>query len=92
MNTFALLLAAIFVQAQPPDAFRPQRVLAAQPAIVDPDVLSADEVAHQVEDDELVLGVVLDGVARAYPINMLTGPSREIINDTLAGHAIAATW
>lgn len=90
MNTFALLLAVVLVQ--PPDAFRPRRVLDAQPAIVEPDVLSADEVAHQVEDDELVLGVVIDGVARAYPINMLTGPSREIINDTLAGHAIAATW
>lgn len=90
MNTIALFVAVILVQ--PPEAFRPQRVLDAQPAIVDPEVLSADEVVHQVEDDELVLGVVLDGTARAYPINMLTGPSREIINDTLAGHAIAATW
>ena len=32
------------------------------------------------------------GQARAYPINMLTGPSREIINDVLGGVPIAATW
>jgi len=45
-----------------------------------------------VDDDELVIGVVIDGEARAYPINQLTGPDREIINDELAGTAIAATW
>ena len=43
-------------------------------------------------DNELVIGVEIDGQARAYPINQLTGPSREIINDVLAGTAIAATW
>jgi len=43
-------------------------------------------------DNELVLGLELNGEARAYPINMLTGPSREIINDTLGGIPIAATW
>ena len=26
------------------------------------------------------------------PINMLTNPTREIINDTLGGRSIAATW
>jgi hypothetical protein len=35
---------------------------------------------------------VVEGKARAYPINMLTGPRREIINDELGGKAIAATW
>jgi hypothetical protein len=49
-------------------------------------------VKDEVTDNELVLGVVVNGEARAYPINMLTGPSREIINDTLGGTAIAATW
>ena len=42
--------------------------------------------------NELVLGVVIGHQARAYPINMLTGPSREIFNDELGGQAIAATW
>lgn len=53
------------------------------------DVAAADAI---LDDDELVLAVEIDGQARAYPINMLTGPSREIINDQLAGTAIAATW
>lgn len=61
-------------------------------AITDVPILDADKVVNQVTDNELVLGVVTGGKARAYPINMLTGPSREIINDTLGGRAIAATW
>jgi hypothetical protein len=36
--------------------------------------------------------VMINGESRAYPINMLTGPSREILNDRLGGTAIAATW
>lgn len=63
-----------------------------RPPIVDAPVISVGEVKDQVNDNELVLGVVVGGEARAYPINMLTGPSREIINDTLGGRAIAATW
>ena len=50
------------------------------------------DVSNSIFDDELVLGVVIDGKARAYPINMLTGPTREIINDELSDVAIAATW
>ena len=63
-----------------------------RPPIVDAPVIAASEVNDQVNNNELVLGVVVKGEARAYPINMLTGPSREIINDTLGGKAIAATW
>jgi len=59
---------------------------------VDAPFIPADKVTDQVTDKELVIGVVIDGRARAYPINMLTGPSREIINDMLGGRAIAATW
>ena len=53
-------------------------------------VVSAEKT--DLQDNELVLGVEIKGVARAYPINMLTGPSREILNDNLGGQAIAATW
>lgn len=72
--------------------FRPRRVLEAQPAITNPTVVTADRVRGQVTDAELVLGVEVNGEARAYPINMLTGPRREIINDTLGRVPIAATW
>lgn len=71
--------------------YDPQRVLNAQPAIIKPPLVAANEAEH-LSPNELVLGVEIDGVARAYPINTLTGPRREIFNDQLAGHAIAATW
>lgn len=72
--------------------FRPTQVVPAQRAIVNAPVMAAQDVKDQVTGKELVLGVVVKGEARAYPINMLTGPSREIINDTLGNSAIAATW
>ena len=62
------------------------------PAIVEPDVVGVGAAGKFVRNDELVLGVVVGGAARAYPINMLTNPTREIINDRLGGRSIAATW
>ncbi len=79
-------------QRQTAPQFQPTRVIPPQRAIKTAPVVKADRVHGQVTDAELVLGVVVKGEARAYPINMLTGPSREIINDTLGGQAIAATW
>lgn len=76
----------------PTPKFRPIRVVSPFPAITNAPFVSAEEIDEQVVGKELVLGVVINGEARAYPINMLTGPSREIINDTLGGSAIAATW
>lgn len=62
------------------------------PVIDNPVTVEVADVSNTIHDDELVLGVVIDGEARAYPINMLTGPTREIINDELSDVAIAATW
>ena len=75
-----------------PDTFRPFQVVPPFPAITNAPVRLASSVTDQVSDSELVLGLELNGEARAYPINMLTGPDREIINDRLGGVAIAATW
>ena len=58
--------------------------------ITDPAIVTAAE--SNVAPNELVIGVEVNGHARAYPINQLTGPQREIINDKLGGTAIAATW
>lgn len=58
--------------------------------IISPPVVSADKA--EILPNELVLGVEINGAARAYSINQLTGPQREIINDVLGGTAIAATW
>ena len=90
----ALTVTASLTMADEPDRreFRPERLVGRFLPIVTPDVLPADRVTDQVRDEELVLGVTVDNVARAYPINMLTRPTREIINDKLGGRAIAATW
>ena len=61
-------------------------------AIVDAPIMAAEAAGKSLHANELVLGVAIGDDARAYPINMLTGPSREIINDTLGETAIAATW
>ena len=62
------------------------------PAIVKPENVSAEQANQSLHPEELVLGVEVNGEARAYPINMLAAPPREIINDELGGQAIAATW
>jgi hypothetical protein len=80
--------------ARPPaEAFDPVVVeKEPRPPIVNAPFIRADEVLDQVRPEELVLGIEIASEARAYPINMLVGPEREIINDTLGGRAIAATW
>jgi len=72
--------------------FKPERVVGPQPPITHFPILEAGEADRKLNPAELVLGVVVNGEPRAYPINMLTGPSREILNDTLGGRPIAATW
>lgn len=72
--------------------FRPVKVVPSQKPITDPPVIAAENVRDQVIGNELVLGVEVNGQARAYPINMLVGPKREIINDSLGDVPIAATW
>ena len=85
------MITTIHAQTSKADNYAPRKVLpTAMKAIVDPKVIPGNEAV--LADNELVIGVNVDGETRAYPINQLTGPSREIINDTLGGTAIAATW
>jgi len=74
-----------------PDSYNPRQVLP-RPIrpITDPTIIGAE--ATDTAPNELVIGVEVNGAARAYPINQLNGPQREIINDVLGGTAIAATW
>lgn len=62
------------------------------PAIMAEDSLfvSAAEGSSEWADPETVIGVELDGRARAYPVRLLS--LHEIVNDTIAGHPIAVTW
>ena len=73
--------------------FKPRTVIPRPfPVIIDAPFMSREDADKSLAESELVLGVVVKGQARAYPINMLTGPRREIINDQLGGHSVAATW
>ena len=74
------------------DNFRPRQVVKRFDPITEFPIVAVRDVADKLNPTELVLGVTVGKQSRAYPINMLTGPSREILNDTLDGHAIAATW
>jgi len=83
-------MAASFAQER---TFNPRVVIPFpfQP-IKDAPTVSAAQADRLLAESELVLGVTAGGESRAYPINMLTGPQREIINDHLGGRAIAVTW
>lgn len=59
------------------------------PALTDPPVLAADAVDY-LDDDDLVLGLVRNGEARAYPIRILNW--HEIVNDRLGGEAVVVTF
>lgn len=61
------------------DAIRP---------IYEPEFAPADEAPYS--DDELVIGVEINGEAKAYAIGPLN--SREMVNDTLGGRPILVTW
>lgn len=65
----------------PPDAI---------PAIDHPTFLSGSAADDEYAPDELVIGVVFNGEARAYSVPHLS--SHEIVNDTVGGVKIAVTW
>ena len=54
-----------------------------------PTVLTAPEASY-LEDDDLVLGLLGNGTARAYPIRMLT--FHHIVNDTVDGRPFLVTY
>lgn len=48
--------------------------------------------AGQVRDRDIVIGLEVGGKAYAYPIKMLGGPQREIINEEIGGKSFAVNW
>lgn len=59
------------------------------PALVDPKLVTAGEAGFLKESDK-VLGVYLNGVARAYPVKILNW--HEAVNDSIGDLPILATW
>lgn len=88
LGVFAVLGANLLAQRR----FEPVKVVPPFKPITQVPVKSVKDARNDLNPAELVLGVTVGKESRAYPINMLTGPSREILNDTLGGTAIAATW
>ena len=68
-----------FAQLLPFDGIRP---------VYDPEFVTAG--ASPLHEDELILGIALDGESKAYPITVLR--HREMVNDELAGIPILVTW
>ena len=60
------------------------------PSIDDPRFVDIDEADDFLEDSEPVALLEVDGVARAYPIQILTW--HEIVNDEIAGMPVAVTF
>lgn len=60
------------------------------PLNVNPKIVSAAEA--DLGDDDLIMGAVINGEARAYPVNYMNGPHNEVVNDQLGGLPIAPTW
>jgi len=59
------------------------------PAILDPQFIAPDEATFMDPEDP-VIGVVINGRARAYPIKILNW--HEVVNDTVEGAPIAVTF
>ena len=59
------------------------------PALTNPKYVPADQ-ADYMRNDEDVLGVFLGGVARAYPIRILSW--HEVVNDTFGGEPVLVSW
>jgi hypothetical protein len=57
-------------------------------SIDSPVYVSANEA--EMPADAWVLGVLIEGEARAYSLNLLI--SHEVVNDEIAGQPVAAVW
>jgi len=60
------------------------------PALDGPKFVPAGEAQKFLSDKDRVLGVAMDGVAKAYPVRILNW--HEIVNDEINGHPITVTW
>lgn len=68
-----------FIPLLPRDAIAP---------VYNPEFVSAEN--SPLQEDELIMGVAIEGEAKAYPVTVLR--FREMVNDELAGWPILVTW
>jgi len=60
------------------------------PALTYPKTETAEAANHWLNDHDLVLGIVVDGKARAYPIRIMNW--HEIVNDRIGQHAFVLSY
>ena len=60
------------------------------PAILNPEYVSGEEADRQMQDNEPVMGLLMDGRAMAYSLWQLD--AHEIVNDEVNDTPIAVTW
>jgi len=83
------------IMLPPPPVIKPDEIDTLLPpdsiqAINDPRFESADEADLELRPEERVIGVVINGEAKAYPIPILS--VHEIVNDVIGGEPVAITW
>jgi hypothetical protein len=61
-----------------------------RPAIDHPDFVRLSEAREFLKDDDLVLGVIYDEIAKAYPIRILN--LHEVVNDNFAGTPVTISY
>lgn len=71
-----------------PDDFQQLLPRGGIPSVDDPVFVSATEA--EIDDQAWVLGVDLDGEARAYSLNLLN--RHEVVNDRIGERLFAAVW
>ena len=59
-------------------------------AIDEPEFQTAEAASSAMDPDERVIGIEINGDARAYPIPILS--VHEIVNDEIGGEPVAITW
>src|SRR5688572_6256391 len=88
---FILMVALVFSEVQGAP-FAPIRFLERQAPLTNSEVKSAMDLTSVLGSEDLVVGISVNDEARAYPLNAITRPPREIINDTVGETPIAMTW
>jgi hypothetical protein len=59
------------------------------PALMDPEYVTAKEAIF-LNDDDQVIGVVVNGAARAYPLRIMSW--HELVNDRFGGMPVLVSW
>jgi hypothetical protein len=78
---------------RPVAEFRPERHILPEEPFTEFPIVPVAKAKDVLQPAELVLGVTIGDESRAYPLNVLVEvPRRKVVNDTLGGQAIVATW